>query len=198
MNKIEELSNKIIKDPFRLVLKIFILLWVFLILHVLLKLTFNYWQPYVIPTHQLEQLGNFIDTHKLLKAFLDSIFYLTNAFFMIMIGLQQWRFTNNKQRLIFYIGCTISFILNYLELDTISTILILVTPIIINYKKVHYIIMSFILSFIFLAGSLYIEGFTTANNMNYVIATFLQGDYYIMLAVTYVLSNILRIRKGMK
>ena len=58
--------SRIIKSPTRLVVKLFILVWVFLALHITLKLTFNYWQPYVIPTPQLQAISDFIDNKELI------------------------------------------------------------------------------------------------------------------------------------
>ena len=95
--KFKEKLGRMIPNPLRLALKMFGLVWFFLVLQVVLKLTFNYWQPYVIPTEQLENVGNFIDDHRWLYATLNSIFYIFNSMLMTLTCLQQWRFENNKQ-----------------------------------------------------------------------------------------------------
>lgn len=184
-----------IKDPLRLVLKLFVLLWVFLFVHVLLKVTFDYWQPYVIPTLQLEALGNFIDSHVWLQKTLSGIFYIFNSLVAILCGVQQWKYKNKKQFLIVLVIILVLYILNEtLYLDDYTIIIgCFSIPLAINYKRWLWILLTFILSTIFLAVSLWLEGFTNANNMNYIIGTFLQIDYYIMLGLNYILFNLIRV-----
>lgn len=195
--KFKEKLGRMIPNPLRLALKMFGLVWFFLVLQVVLKLTFNYWQPYVIPTEQLENVGNFIDDHRWLQATLNGVFYLFNSILMTLCSLQQWKFKNKNQRIIFYIACALCFILNaVLKFKTLSSILIsIVVPLILNYKKWKTIIITFALNFVFLFLSLFLEGFVTADNMNYLVRTFLQFDYYIMLVLSYILFNIIRIKK---
>ena len=195
--KFKEKLGRMIPNPLRLAMKMFGLVWFFLVLQVVLKLTFNYWQPYVIPTEQLENLGNFIDDHRWLYATLNSIFYIFNSMLMTLTCLQQWRFENNKQRIIFYSSCIVCCFLNELfNLTTITSIYItIIMPLILNYKKWVWVILVFVLNNIFLFTSLFIEGFTNADNMNYIVKTFLQFDYYIMLIMNYILFNIIRLKK---
>lgn len=196
---LKDLCKRMFKNPLRLTLKLFGLLWFFLLFQIFLKVTFNYWQPYVIPTEQLENIGNFIDSHKWLQIILNGIFYLTNAFLMTLAGIQQWRFKNIKQRIIFYLSCLIAYIFNLLGLDTIATILItILVPLVLNYKKLIYIIIVFILNFVFLFLSLFLEGFVTSDNMNFVVRSFLQMDYYIMLGINYFAFNLIRMKKELK
>lgn len=196
---LKDLCKRMFKNPLRLTLKLFGLLWFFLLFQIFLKVTFNYWQPYVIPTEKLENIGNFIDSHRWLQATLNGIFYLTNAFLMTLAGIQQWRFKNIKQRIIFYIGCLIAYIFNLLGLDDIATILItILVPLVLNYKKLIYIIIVFILNFVFLFLSLFLEGFVTSDNMNFVVRLFLQMDYYIMLGINYFAFNLIRMKKELK
>lgn len=189
-----------IKDPLRLVLKLFILLWVFLFVHVLLKVTFDYWQPYVIPTPQLEALGNFIDNHIWLQKTLSGMFYIFNGLILILCGVQQWKYKNKKQFLIVLVIVLLLYILNEtLHLDDYTIIVgCFIIPLAINYKRWLWILLTFGLSTIFLAMSLWLEGFTNANNMNYIVGTFLQIDYYIMLGLNYILFNLIRLRLNKK
>lgn len=189
-----------IKDPLRLVLKLFILLWVFLFVHVLLKVTFDYWQPYVIPTTQLESLGSFIDNHIWLQKTLSGLFYVFNGLVLILCGVQQWKYKSKKQFLIVLSIIIILYILNEtLYLDDYTIIIgCFIIPLVINYKRWLWILLTFGLSTIFLATSLWLEGFTNANNMNYIIGTFLQIDYYIMLSLNYILFNLIRLHLNKK
>ena len=65
--------KKMIPNPLRLVLKLYCLVWFFLILQVVLKLTFGYWQPYVIPTEQLERISNYLD-HSFIRHIINAVY----------------------------------------------------------------------------------------------------------------------------
>lgn len=189
-----------IKNKLRLTLKLFLILWFLLFLQVILKITFNYWQPYAIPTQQLEVISDFIDSNKVLIIVLDGVFYIFNAIIMILCSIQQWWFKNKKQSIIVISIIILSYI--YLIIFGQSTILSIILnfsiPLIINYKKWLYIILTFIFSNLFLLLSLWLEGFTSSNDMSYIVATFLNIDYYIMLVLNYMLFNFIRIRKENK
>lgn len=185
---------KIFKDNTRITVKLFIMVWVVLLVHVLLKVTFNYWQPYVIPNEQLQYISNFIDKNKILIIILDSLFYIFNGIVMILCSIQSWWFKNLKQSIIVMFVVVLSYV--YLIIFGQSTILSLTLnfaiPLIINYRKWIYTILAFVFSNIFLALSLFLEGFTNANDMPYVISVFLALDYYIMLLLNYFLFNLKR------
>ena len=189
-----------IKNKLRLTLKLFLILWFLLFLQVILKITFNYWQPYAIPTQQLEVISDFIDSNKVLIIVLDGVFYIFNAIIMILCSIQQWWFKNKKQSIIVISIIILSYI--YLIIFGQSAILSIILnfsiPLIINYKKWLYIILTFIFSNLFLLLSLWLEGFTSSNDMSYIVATFLNIDYYIMLVLNYMLFNFIRIRKENK
>lgn len=190
MNKI-----KIFKNNTRIAVKLFIVVWVVLLVHVLLKVTFNYWQPYVIPNEQLQYISDYIDKNKILIIILDSLFYIFNGYIMICCGLQKWHL-GKKLNIITLLLLVVGYYWGiFVETTIMSLFITIIFPLIINYKKWLYILLSFVFSFVFLAFSLFLEGFTNANNMPYIIATFLNTDYYIMLALNYFVFNFLRIRK---
>ena len=193
------MKQQIIKDKKSLTIKLFVIVWVVLLFHVLLKLTFNYWQPYVIPNHQLQAISDFIDNHSILKLAIDKAFYFVNVVFMLLAGLQQWKFKNNKILIVVLVCTLISAIGNYTSFDTIIDSIVLIfslicLPLMINVKKWKTILLTFIFSYVFLFLSLWLEGIANCDNMNYVTATFLNIDYYIMLALNYFVFNF--IRKG--
>lgn len=198
MNKIKAKFKEMIPNPLSLVTKLFCLLWFFLILQIVLKLTFDYWQPYVIPTSKLENLGNYIDSHRWLQASLNGMYYVINLVIMFLCGVQQWWFKNKKEMIII-IGLFILSFLSNVFLGTsnimpfITTLLI---PIIYNWKKTGWILLTFALNNLFILLSLWLEGFTNTDTMNYIVGTFFTHDYYIMLLLNYMLFNIIRIKKG--
>ena len=192
---------KLVKDKTRLTFKIFIIVWSVLFLQVILKLTFSYWQPYVIPNEQLLWLSNFIDDNLILKTVLNGIFYMINATFMILSGIQLWWFKKPIHIVVVYSSLFVGFVttLIFPSMTTIVSLLLsIVLPLLLDHKKWLYIILTFLLSTIFLALSLWLEGFVASNEMNYIVNMFLQGDYYIMLALNYILFNFIRQTKEIK
>ena len=192
-----------LKNKTRLALKMFIILWFLLFLQVILKLTFNYWQPYVIPTPQLERISDFIDNNLWLKIIIDKIYWLFGTFIMILCGIQQWKFKNKKPYIVIGIVCLISIINYFVKFNKIVEITItlfttIIFPLILNRKKWLWIILTFGFSNLFLALSLWIEGFSNVDDMRYIIKVLFQNDYYIMLVLNYILFNLIRIKKEEK
>lgn len=186
---------KIFKDNTRITVKLFIMVWVVLLVHVLLKVTFNYWQPYVIPNEQLQYISDFIDNHKILIIILDSLFYIFNGYIMICCGLQRWHL-GKKLNILTLILLVLGYLwVVFVENTIVGIFLSIIYPLILNYKKYLAIFLSFVFSFVFLALSLFLEGFTNSNDIPYVISVFLALDYQIMLLLNYFVFNFLRKRK---
>ena len=195
--------DKMLKNKTRLALKMFIILWFLLFLQVILKLTFNYWQPYVIPTPQLERISDFIDNNLWLKIIIDKIYWLFGTFIMILCGIQQWKFKNKKPYIVIGIVCLISIINYFVKFNiivetTITLFTTIIFPLILNYKKWLWIILTFGFSNLFLSLSLWIEEFARIDNMRYIIKILFTNDYYIMLVLNYILFNLIRIKKEEK
>lgn len=195
--------DKMLKNKTRLALKMFIILWFLLFLQVILKLTFNYWQPYVIPTPQLERISDFIDNNLWLKIIIDKIYWLFGTFIMILCGIQQWKFKNKKPYIVIGIVCLISIINYFVKFNKIVEITItlfttIIFPLILNRKKWLWIILTFGFSNLFLSLSLWIEEFARIDNMRYIIKILFTNDYYIMLVLNYILFNLIRMKKEEK
>lgn len=181
-----------IKDKSRLAFKLFIMVWIMLTIHVTLKLTFNYWQPYVIPNDTLQSISDFIDSNEWLKITLNGLFYVFNGYIVICCCLQKWQL-GKKKNIITLILLITGYFFGILIDRTIGTLIVtIIYPLISNYKKWLYVILTFIFSNVFLFISLFLEGFVTANDMNYVVRMFLQFDYYIMLILNYFIFNLIR------
>ena len=184
---------KIIKNPKRLVLKLFILVWVFLILQIVLKLTFNYWQPYVIPTPQLQTISDFIDNNRWLEVICNGVLYVTNAVLMILASIKQWGFKKKWQCILtFSIVISVYTLTKFIGQNSILTLIVsLGLPLLLDYRKWLYNILTFAFSNLFMFLSLWLEGFVNANNMPYLIAMALNNDYYILLILNYMLFNMI-------
>lgn len=186
-----------IKDKKRLAIKLFIALWIVLALHILLKLTFNYWQPYVIPNDTLQSISDYIDSHSLLKFSINKIFWFIGSYFMVLAGIQEWKFKNPYPIIVLIVCGVISLASNYTSINTIvDTILPIITlivlPLIINRKKWLTILLTFAFSYLFLFLSLWLEEFANGDDMNHLIATFCVVDYYIMLILNYFVFNFIK------
>ena len=198
--KFKEKLGRMIPNPLRLALKMFGLVWFFLVLQVVLKLTFNYWQPYVIPTEQLQSVSDFIDSHIWLKMIIDLIYYYFQFIVVILCSIQQWKFKNIKIFVIvsiISISCYFSNI--YLNMSLITPfIMTIILPIILDRKKWGYVLLTFALSNVFTIISLLLNGFTRTDNNSTIINMLFMNDYYIMLILNYILFNIIRIKKENK
>lgn len=187
-------KEPMIKNKFRLSLKLFIMVWIALFVHVLLKLTFNYWQPYVIPNEQLQIISDFIDNNRWIRDILDVILYVFNGVIMILTSLQIWWF-KNKKTAILVISLLIAVFLSVIFIGQNSVVTLFMSlglPLILNYKKWAYILLTFILNNAFILLSLWLEGFSNSDNMCYVVQTFLVFDYYIMLVLNYFVFNLFK------
>ena len=183
-----------VKNKSKLAVKLFIIVWVVLAVHIALKLTFNYWQPYVIPNEQLQAISDFIDDNRWIEIILNYIWYMISGLLLILSGLRYWKFKNKNQFIIVVSLISISFVLlAFFKITTINTLFItIILPIIFEKKKWITILITFGLSNIFLFLSLWLEGFINANDMPYLIAMFLNFDYYIMLVLNYFVFNLTR------
>jgi hypothetical protein len=187
-------KKEIVKDKGKLTLKLFVMVWIVLLIHVLLKLTFNYWQPYVIPNEQLQAISDFIDTHIWLEYIIDFILYSCNGIIMVLCALRTWWFNNKYHAILFISLININFIISVLNPNVIigTLLIVIILPLILYKKNWKFIILSFMLSNVFLALSLWLEGFVSSNDMSYITKIFLELDYYIMLILNYFVFNLTR------
>lgn len=186
-----------LKNKFNLTLKLFIVVWIVLIIHVVLKLTFNYWQPYVIPNNHLQEISNFIDANRCIEIILNGILYMFNGIFVYLCSLKCWWFKNKKIAIfaIILLFLTYASSIIFGQSSIITLIVAFGFPLLIDYKKWKYTILTFIFSNMFMILSLVLEGFVNTNNMQYICKIFLEFDYYIMLILNYFTFNLIKIKK---
>ena len=181
-------------------MKLFLILWFLLFLQVILKITFNYWQPYAIPTPQLEVISDFIDSNRWIEILLNGILYTLNGILMFLTAIKRWWFKNKTQMYLIVFLILINFPISILYPNFIvgTLIIVIVIPLILNVRQWYFTIASFLFSNIFMLLSLWLEGFINSNDMQYICKVFLQIDYYIMLVLNYILFNLIRIKKEEK
>lgn len=188
---------KILKNPTRVAIKMFILVWVVLLLQAVLKLTFNYWQPYVIPNETMKVISDFIDNNYWISVIIDKSLLIINAMLMVLSSIQEWWFKKKYPIIIILISAVLSFLDDFSPYNAIidSIISIFVTlalPLIINIKKWKTTLLTFIFSNIFLLLSLWLENTLNVDNLPYIISILLNNDYYIMLILNYIAFNLIR------
>lgn len=186
-----------IKNKSNLAIKLFIAVWIVLALHITLKLTFNYWQPYVIPNDTLQVISDYIDTHRWIEATLNGILYMINGLILVLCGLRRWWFEKKIHAIVVISSIVLGFIYSLIFKDSIiNTIVItIIIPILIDKRKWWSILITFGLTNIFLLLSLFLEGFVNTNDMQYICKVFLQFDYYIMLVLNYFVFNLIKVKK---
>ena len=198
--KFKEKLGRMIPNPLRLALKMFGLVWFFLVLQVVLKLTFNYWQPYVIPTEQLQSVNDFIDSHIWLSTTINGLIYFFNGILVLLCCLRQWWFKDKKQTIIvlslIILGYLSSVFLNDVIIHTLFLIIIL--PLILKPKNWLWIILTFIISNVFTIISFLLANIVNTSELNFIINVFMQNDYFIMLIMNYILFNLIRMKQEMK
>ena len=194
----KDLIKRMIKNPARLAVKVFILIWFFLIVQIVLKVTFNYWQPYVIPTPQLQAISDFIDNNRWLEVIINGILYVINGIFVLLCSIKRWWFDKKSHFIIVLIALITNYIIaTFVYKSVIATLILSIgIPLLLDRKKWLYMIATIVISNLFTALSLMFEGFTNANEMPNMIKIMLNFDYYIMLALNYIAFNLIQFKKG--
>ena len=189
-----------IKNKSNLAIKLFIAVWIVLALHITLKLTFNYWQPYVIPNETLKNISDFVDNNFWIRRLSEFITYTFSGVVVILSILQVWWFKSLKQTLIVLISIVLGFVYYLIFNDsTINTIAItILLPLLLNYKKWLLVIINFVLNNLFLGLSLWLTGFVNIDEMSYIIQLMFYLDYYIMLILSYFVFNFKKKEKKVK
>ena len=183
---------KMVKNKSKLAIKLFIIVWVVLAVHIALKLTFNYWQPYVISNDKLQIISDFIDDNRWIRDISDAITYIFNGYIMICCSLQVWHLGKKKNIITIILLFLGALCVLFIENTIITLLLAIVYPLILNRKKWLTIFITFALNNIFLLLSLWLTEFVNCNNMNYFIQMLFFFDYYIMLVLNYFVFNLLR------
>lgn len=187
---------KIFKNNTRIAVKLFIMVWIVLLVHVLLKVTFNYWQPYVIPNETLQHISNYIDSHKAIMITLDGLFYIFNGYIVLCCCLQKWHLGKKLNIIILSMLILVYLSVIFIRQSDLVTLFISIgLPLIINYKKWCWTLLTFLLNNLFLLLSLWLESFVSTNDMPYIISTLFVFDYYIMLLLNYFVFNLIKERK---
>ncbi len=191
------MNKKLINFP-KLISRLWISLWIVLIILVIMKLLFNTWYPIILKNEYINNIFTYLDNKPLIIRVLVSMpFYCFNVIFVYLTTTIKKKL--KRLEFLYIIGACISCVLkayiNYLGLIT-EIILLVVIPIIYNFKhnvfhkKWMNVIYPIIMNVIYILWQSLILIVRNANvmltNGPFLISVVMQLDYYIFLIITYI------------
>ena len=194
-------------DTKKLVFRIWICLWIILIMMVIFKFCFNIWYPIVEDNKYILAISKFIDNNLIFKTIIMFCFYLLNINLWVLIAILSKKYQNKKLMILIQIliigGFTIKNFNN--TYGCIFELLYLVIiPIIINFKRninklfsIIFPIIIYLMINIWQSNIVFIRGIDKI--LNY-LPTFiwftLQIDYYIFILNTWIGVSFMGIFSG--
>ena len=209
MNKLKELINKLV-DVKKLIVTVWMILWVVLIILTAFKFCFNVWYPVVCNNQKFISVCNFIDNHDWLKYILVFAMYIVSLNIWILISLAKFKHYKKWHLLTFNIFIIVSNIIKMFSntagcLFEIIYLVIFTAMINIKYERfkmkwVNYILPAFvyILINIWQSNMVFIKGIEDIiTNLPTFVVIILQLDYYIFLINTWIgVSYIMGLASG--
>lgn len=192
--------NKILDIP-KLIRRIFIILWISLIILLIMKFCFNIWYQIVIKNKTLININNFISSNWL-KYIVLGVFYLLNGNFAYLSGCQKTKYNNILETIIINIATVGVLCLKHLNmtLGIFSEVaLFIIVPIIYSlvyhkeYSKLKNILVPIIvqgLVMLWQCNILLVRGLPKIlADVEVIIQIALQIDYYIFIIILYLEVN---------
>ena len=113
MDKLKELINRLV-DVKKLIITIWISLWVVLIMLTIFKFCFNVWYPVIVDNQKFISVCNFIDNHEWLKTIIFFVLYWLSSNIIILTMIKKYKYYNLKHFIIFNIIIVLAYIVkNY-------------------------------------------------------------------------------------
>lgn len=186
-------------DTKKLVFRIWICLWIILIMMVIFKFCFNIWYPIVEDNKYILAISRFIDDNWVVKTIIMYVFYVFNIFIVINTTTNKRKFELNIYNVstlsLFIIAYIIKNINNLLGVILESLIFITIIPFY-NFRKNNFKIkiinlllpiVLYILLNLWQSNIVFIRGIDEViNNLPTFIWFALQIDYYIFLIITWI------------
>lgn len=199
MKKLYEVFCKICDVP-KLVRRVWLILWLTLLIFVIAKLCFNIWYPITIDNENMLKIFAYMDNHRWLDLTIRCILYELNSILIFKICLKDKKIKVHWLILFFLIFAGSFVFKTFDNLAFIGTIIELtfglIVPIIINIKTklfrrnlwnvLYPVIMNVIIT-LWQANILFIRGINEIlTNAPSLIGITLQIDYYIFLIITWI------------
>lgn len=189
--------NKILDVP-KLILRLWIILWICLIILLVMKFCFGIWYPIVIKNQALLDFSNYVD-NTWIKYLILSVFYFVSGHILYLTSVTKKKYTNIKEFILISIliiaAFAIKFYNRYLSLlfELITAVIIPIIVLIREYKGVPKYIL--ILYPIIVQGLVFLWQLNILIVRNYdldfdsigtIFEIVLQVDYYIFLTLLWI------------
>ena len=197
MNKIIKFINKILDVP-KLIIRLWIILWLCLIILLIMKFCFGIWYPIVVENKILLNISDYID-NSWLKYLILSIFYVFNINLVYLTACRKVKYDHILEILLINLLIALTFIVkmynNYLGF--IGEFLIVIPIPIIYFHKYHPedsiikdILWTFVLQILIMlwqCNILLVRGLPNPlTSASTIIQIILQLDYYIFLTILWI------------
>lgn len=198
MKKLKELINRILDVP-KLIITIWVILWLVLLILVVFKFCFNIWYPIVVENEKFIAVCEFIDNHKFLQVLNLSILYIFNFNIVYLICIKSKKY---KNWLVFIVAKIFSIIMYAIKLkyNLIGLILeILLFCFILTIYNVRnktfkknilnyiYSTLIYVIINIWQSSLMFVRGLQEIlTTLPTLIVWVLQIDYYVFLTITWI------------
>ena len=184
-------------DIKKLVLRVWLSLWLVLIVLVIAKLVFNEWFPIVINNEIFININNYVENNHILKKCIMFVFYLLNINIWYLTASSKKKYTKLLEFVLIQVGIVALFHIkqqNNLIGSMLELIILIIIPLINLFRSKKYSkTKSFILPFfiyilinIWQLNIMFIRGINDIiSSLPFLIGIILQLDYYIFNIITW-------------
>lgn len=190
--------NKILDVP-KLIFRLWIILWLCLIILLIMKFCFGIWYPIVVKNESFMNICNFIDENKWLSLIVMGIFYVLNINIITLLCTNKKKYDNWLMLIIANIIIIGNYVVKYFNsiIGNIIEILMIITYIVINIKQnnfknklinillplIFYGLLNLWQLTIYFVRGLDLNALNTYPSLIYII---LQLDYYIFTIINWI------------
>ena len=198
MDKLKELINRLV-DVKKLIITVWIMLWVVLIILDIFKLCFNVWYPVVLSNQKFISVCNFIDNHEWLKVIIFFVLYWLSSNIIILTMIKKYKYYNLKQFIIFNMIIVLTYIVKNYNLYIsmiVEFVYLFGFTIFINLKYKPYRtkllniispIIIYVLLNVWQSNMAFVKGLSEIiSDLPSALTLMLQLDYYVFLIITWI------------
>ena len=198
MDKLKELINRLV-DVKKLIITIWISLWVVLIMLTIFKFCFNVWYPVIVDSQKFISVCNFIDNHEWLEYIVYIGLYILNLNVWSLTALKRFKYKCKRECVLFNVLIVISFVIKTFSnlLGTIFEIIpLVILPTIINIKKktfksnkinIIFALIVYIIINLWQSSMMFVKGLNDViTSISFLVTIMLQSDYYVFLLITWI------------
>lgn len=198
MEKLKELINRLV-DVKKLIITVWISLWVVLIMLTIFKFCFNVWYPVIVDNQKFISVCNFIDNHDVLVYLIWFVLYVLNLNITVLIFIKRFKYKTKKELIIFNIFIISGYFLKMLFQPLgvgIEMFYLCVGCSYVNikqkvYKKIKWNILVPIILYVILniwqTNVMFVRGLRdVVSDLPFILTLAIQIDYYVFLLITWI------------